>query len=238
VHGEAVFFAVTEPRDVIQRYHLSGLFYETEELDLIKQYFPIGGRFFDIGANVGNHSLYVAKFLRARSVVPVEINPVAFQTLRANMVLNQVDGVVDDSWLGLGVSSENCDSATIRFHSRNIGGGKVALEGGDLQLVTADTIADGRNFDMIKIDVEGMELKVLAGLFETIERSRPRIFVEVDNENADAFLEWVKENGYRVAGQFRRYRANENFMLVPKRPVVWRRIRTALKAKQMKEAKQ
>ncbi len=71
--------------------------------------------------------------------------------------------------------------------------------------------------DFIKIDVEGMEMSVLSGLSGTVARCRPTFFVEVDNVNRDAFLQWVETNSYAVRARFRRYRANENFLIVPRR---------------------
>src|SRR5688500_7711411 len=54
-----VKFFVANEGDHIQRFHLQGRFYEAEELELIGRYFR-NGVFVDIGANVGNHSLYAA----------------------------------------------------------------------------------------------------------------------------------------------------------------------------------
>jgi Met-10+ like-protein len=54
-----------------------GVFYEREELEIIATHFK-GGTFVDIGANVGNHSIFAAKFLGASKVIAFEPNPTAY----------------------------------------------------------------------------------------------------------------------------------------------------------------
>lgn len=57
-----------------------------------------------------------------------------------------------------------------------------------------------------------MEIACLEGLAYTIERCRPHIFIEVDNENAQAFFQWCKDNRYSILERHRNYTVNENFM--------------------------
>ncbi|MEO0370441.1 MAG: hypothetical protein AAF231_03200, partial [Pseudomonadota bacterium] len=52
--GHPVLFSITHPKDAIQMNHVQWGFYEAEELEIIRASFPKGGRFVDIGANVGN----------------------------------------------------------------------------------------------------------------------------------------------------------------------------------------
>ena len=105
---------------------------------------------------------------------------------------------VDTSLLGYGLS-DAAGSAILQVPRNNLGGARfddTADHG--LPLVTGDELLAGRDFDFMKIDVEGMELKCLAGLSETIGRCRPRIFIEVDNENVADFQAWVDENAYEI----------------------------------------
>ena len=102
------------------------------------------------------------------------------------------------------------------FIEKNIGGGRVESGGGDLAVRTGDEMLDGRQIDLMKIDVEGMEIDVLAGFAETVARHRPSVFAEVDNNNRAAFDDWVADNHYVVTERFKRYRSNENFMIIPR----------------------
>lgn len=213
--GQRIYFSVANAGDVIQKHHIEGAFYEPEELAIIARHFPIGGRFLDIGTNIGNHTLYVAKFLHASRVVCFEPNPEAIALLQSNVALNGIGDVVDLRHLGIGLSDHVAENLGIKAPSRNLGAGRMVEGEGSLRLERADALLAGESFDLIKIDVEGMELQVLGGLSGLLVKARPKMFVEVDNANADGFADWVAANGYRVIESFRRYRANINHLIGP-----------------------
>ena len=73
--GREISFFVTDKDDVIQRWHADGRFYEEEELAIISEFFPRGGVFVDVGANVGNHTIFVAKYLYPKNIILFEPNP-------------------------------------------------------------------------------------------------------------------------------------------------------------------
>lgn len=216
VHGQPIFFTVVNPRDEIQKYHLQGGFYETEELAIIARHFPIGGTFCDIGTNVGNHSLYVAKFLHASKIVMFEPNPAAISILESNIFLNDINRICDRQYLGIGLSDHAANGASMRVPARNLGGSRVVEGEGDIRLDTADAVLVDQRFDLIKVDVEGMELQVLAGMTQLVAKTKPRIFIEVDQENQPGFDEWMKLADYIVLEQFQRYVRNTNFLIGPK----------------------
>ncbi len=216
VRNSDVSFFVANDQDIIQKVHLRGRFYEEEELDIIAEFFPRGGVFCDIGANVGNHSIYVAKFLHAQKIIVLEPNPAAISILRINLALNDVLDCVDTSLLGVGLSDAPA-MRSIRTPEMNLGGAWLtsADGSGDITLVPGDDILLGRRIDFLKIDVEGMDLLVLAGLKKLVGAQQPAIFIEIDDRNASAFRQWLETNDYRVAKTFRRYRSNENYMALP-----------------------
>jgi hypothetical protein len=52
---------------------------------------------------------------------------------------------------------------------------------------------------LIKLDVEGSELKVLRGASAVIQRDHPALYVENDRlENSAPLIEWLLERGYRL----------------------------------------
>lgn len=214
VLGHDILFAVDQPRDAIQAHHLAGRFYEADELLLMSKAFPMGGRFLDIGANVGNHSIFFGKIMQAQVITPIEVNPRIVSILKTNLTINGLGPVTDMQHLGLGLHNETVSGAAINFTERNIGGGRVSHEGGDLQLVRGDAILKGP-YDMVKIDVEGAEVSVLEGLEGLVADCRPTFFVEVENENAAAFKDWMDQHDYREIDRFRRYRRRENYLIVP-----------------------
>ncbi len=68
--------------------------------------------------------------------------------------------------------------------------------------------------DLLKIDVEGMEMSVLAGSRQLIRRWRPLIFIEIANRNTLALMDWLKAADYRVARIFTD-KGHANYLLAP-----------------------
>ena len=216
VFGKPVCFHWRNANDPIQWHHKSGRFYEMEELQAIARYFPLGGVFVDIGANVGNHSLFVSRFLSPSCVIPVEPNRIVIDLLLANIMLNGLGDAFDFSALGVGLSDQSEDGFGMEKRVHNIGGARMLKGAGDVSVRRGDDLLRDVTPSLIKIDVEGMEMKVLAGLSETLERSRPVIFVEVDRRNEASFRAWLDGTGYAIVEQFQRYRANINYLLKAK----------------------
>lgn len=217
--GEPVFFTITNRRDVIQKFHILGQFYEAEELEIIRRWFRPGSVFCDIGANIGNHSLFALKFLRAAQSILFEPNPAAITILRSNLELNGLTDRADFTHIGFGLSDTAASGLAISAPNQNMGAGKLVEGDGSVQTLVGDDALAGRQVDFIKIDVEGMELRVLAGLKQTLSRCKPLIFVEVDRANRFEFRSWLRSNGYGVRARFKRYRTNENFLLEANAPL-------------------
>lgn len=211
--GERIHFATDQPEDMVQAHHLEGRLYEPDELLLMSRAFPMGGRFLDIGANVGNHSVFFGKFMKASHILPIEVNERVLALLRTNLTLNGLDHLCDLSHLGIGLHSETVEDATIKFAEHNIAAGRVKFgKGGDVRLIKGDDIFDSP-FDLVKIDVEGLEIEVLSGMANFIAKYGPDMFIEVDNRNSDRFFEWLNANRYQVVAEFKRYRPNTNYLI-------------------------
>jgi FkbM family methyltransferase len=216
VAGKQVHFFVTNEHDEIQYHHVAGRFYETEELAIIAQFFPRGGVFLDIGANIGNHTIYVCNYLAPLQVIVIEPTAVVIPILKINLALNGLLPLVDLSHLGVGLSDAP-GRAVAHVPGNNLGGTtlRITKEAEGLPLVRGDDLLMQRRVDFIKMDVEGMEMLALAGLAETIARWRPPMFIEVENDNAGVFREWLDAHRYVTVHTYRRYPSNENYMVVP-----------------------
>jgi FkbM family methyltransferase len=66
-----------------------------------------------------------------------------------------------------------------------------------VQAITIDMLKLPR-IDFIKIDVEGMELEVLAGAAESIAQHHPAILVEWIKTGAAALREWLAIHDYKI----------------------------------------
>ena len=96
----------------------------------------------------------------------------------------------------------------------------VAAEGPNTIRVAVDALDNvlGERFSgvVMKIDVEGMELDVLAGARGLIENHRPVIFIEVGIKNEKGFWDWINSNLYEVVGASYHYLTAKNYLIVPK----------------------
>lgn len=215
IEDRDVWFFVANENDAVQRWHAEGAFFEVDELLLIKQHYR-GGTFVDVGANVGNHSLYAALFCDAERIVAFEPDPRSRSILEYNLRLNMVRDRVDLRAVGL---ADKAGQATIsRDVALNLGATRLARsDGGTLTLERGDIALAGEKVAFIKIDVEGQEIGVLNGLRGTLGRDRPVIFVEVDNQNRRPFFELVRKLGYSVANEAPSA-DYANFLLLPEAP--------------------
>lgn len=213
-----IVFCTDVENDPIQRNHRKGKFYEISELETIKQEFEEGSTFVDIGANVGNHSIFAAAFMNADRVIPIEPNPRAYRLLIQNVLLNKLEQVVDLTKLGVGLSDQLSSGFSVEKRKRNIGAAKLIENGGgSLRVFPADDLLADVDPGFVKIDTEGMEMRVLTGLKRTIERCAPKMMVEVDTENDDEFQTWLKASGYTVKSVNQRYKRNRNYLIVSSR---------------------
>jgi len=213
--GNEYTFFVKNSADTIQRYHYAGSFYEIEDLKLIKAVVGMGKCCLDVGANVGNHAIFFAKEMNARSVVCFEPNCIALEILKINVALNRAAAInLDLAAFALG--ADRARGAIETRHENNLGFGvlKVSGEGG-VDVATGDELLTSERFSFAKIDVEGHEMAVLRGLEHTIARDRPTIYVEVNNANAKIFKAWTETHDYVVKEQIKRYEVNANYLIIP-----------------------
>jgi FkbM family methyltransferase len=218
-YEQTLRFFVGNRHDLVQAHHLRGEFYEIEELNIIRRYFKKNGVFVDIGANVGNHTVFASKILNAQKVIPFELHPDAIIILTTNIALNNCQNV-DESFIGYGVSSSGEYLSPQRAsYGNNLAGVRFKLQdSGDTQsfpTICADVALNDIWVDFIKIDIEGMEMDAIKSLEQTIKRCRPTIFVEIDNHNHELFVTWCKEHKYSVMETFKRYEWNMNYLVIP-----------------------
>ena len=96
---------VDNPHDVIQAQHYAGVFYEIEQLVRHRNLIWSGSAVLDIGANVGNHSIFYACFSRAQVVFPFEPNLTARSLLLESRKLNGLEQKIALDYCDLAVGS-------------------------------------------------------------------------------------------------------------------------------------
>jgi FkbM family methyltransferase len=156
----------------------------------------------DVGANIGNHTVYFSRVMGAGKVLAFEPQSHCHETLCANIALNHMEKVtVVHNCL---VGARRGKGRMAQFNTRNLGG--TAFEAsatGDVAMLALDDVLTPEevvNLDLIKIDVEGMQMAVLNGATGILQACHPALWVEIlrrDNafEETAAFLEGF---GYSV----------------------------------------
>ena len=130
----------------------------------------------DVGANIGNHSVFFSKFFK--KVYSFEPNPKTFKLLEINSKLSNNIYVKK-----MGLSNKEVISNLLENKS-NIGGSKLTNEKSektiDIKLTTLDQEINiiKEKINLLKIDVEGHEFEVIQGSKDTITKFRPIIIFE------------------------------------------------------------
>lgn len=128
----------------------------------------------DVGAFIGNHSVYWALAGHGH-VVAIEPSPSSFAMLSFNCVLDSVESAVTLHECAVGHETA---SVSISYPERNRSAARLVHGAtGPLEQKRLDDLALDR-FTLLKIDVEGMESAVLAGARVTLDRHRPTIWIE------------------------------------------------------------
>jgi FkbM family methyltransferase len=203
--------------------NLDGVF-EKGELDTVFQWLSgndtaFSGVAIDVGANIGNHSLYFSDHYQ--SVYSFEPNPRTFQVLKINSQL-----VKNVKCFEYGISSEN-RSANLNVYANNIGHSDVADEATPdtvpIKLSTLDAAIDqGVKVKLLKIDVEGHEYQAILGSKAVIEANMPVIlFEQLPSEfegGSSKVINLLKSMGYTRFASVKRHTRklrSKNFFLNP-----------------------
>jgi FkbM family methyltransferase len=211
--GRTLRLPYTGLNPVIEREQTRGLYFEQEELSSLAGRLGAALRIVDAGANTGNHTLFFAGPMQAAAVTPIEPHPRAAAAIRAAAAQNGLANV-DLSQLGKAVGAQSGRLRRIDSEGGGLGATRyVADPEGDTAVVRLDDIVRGP-VDLLKIDVEGMEMAALAGAEELISRSRPTIFIEVLDAGIAEFTAWVDGHGYRFERLFPD-KTHCNYFLVP-----------------------
>ncbi|HBA67757.1 MAG TPA: hypothetical protein DCZ40_00125, partial [Lachnospiraceae bacterium] len=153
--------------DLIQRIiFTSDDYYERETLDKVFRLYKNGiigkmvsageGVILDIGANIGNHSLFFCNEYKAKKVYCFEPMEKTFSILKKNIEINQLQEKVILNKFGLG-NRDGRASAT-NNNLLNIGGTAICMDdGGQLEVHSLDGLNIDEPVILVKIDVEGME---------------------------------------------------------------------------------
>ena len=182
-------------------------------LQLRKQYFGDGVAAIDCGANIGVHTIEWAKYMHGwGSVVAVEAQERIFYALAGNIAMNNCFNA-RAIWAAVGASDGFIDVPVPDYFTPSSFGSMEIREKetteyigqpidySDKTLNTRMVSIDGlglQRVDLIKIDVEGMEIEALEGAKNSIQRFKPQMVIECIKTDKEKLKSLMLSYGYKV----------------------------------------
>jgi FkbM family methyltransferase len=203
----------------------TGRIYEEDLLTVLRQLtsrMRAGRTFVDIGAFIGTHSIFFARFCGAGRVFAFEPNPRSRAALERNIARHGLNASIHVKSCALGPArgrgvlcepkSANGGSTTVRASRRHAATSEIE----DVAIEPLDAmIPDDADVGLIKIDVEGAEVGVLRGADRVIARSLPVLSIEIHPAARLARVLWLLGvYGYVVTDCLG---FSPNYVLVPSR---------------------
>jgi len=165
--------------------------------------------FYDVGANIGTHSLAIAKTFGERVFIrSFEAQRIIFNMLCGTVAIN---GLLNVHCHNLAVAHEN--GIEIEFDSLSYsqpsafgslellppyenGDNMKMSKAGKEKVMTITLDAFDEHVDFIKMDIEGMEDKAIKGMKNLIKRSRPICYIEIAKTDRMELLNFFLESDY------------------------------------------
>jgi len=160
------------------------------EAEVFKALVSPGDIVVEAGANIGAHTVLLARLAgNMGAVLAFEPQPMLFQTLCANLALNNIINVRTEKQ-GLGDRVQTLHIPVLDYGAKHNFGG-VSLDLVDEGIAVPIKRLDSFNIQqcaLIKIDVEGMERQVIEGGANMIYNLRPMLYVENDRREKSSEL--------------------------------------------------
>ena len=181
--------------------------YEEHLAELFGHLVRPGDRCVDVGANVGVHTVRLARLAdRDGEVIAIEPDPEVARRARRNIALNGLSNV---RVIDAAASARAGQMPLYRPSPRDTNRARASLmhyryltgPTTTVPVVTIDDLCAGAPVALIKIDVEGHEAAVVRGAADTIARHAPSIVFEYAPElladvAAQTPFGWLAERGY------------------------------------------
>lgn len=190
--GQPICLVAPDGGDAIpQIIEQSGSFYELDVLERCEHYVrhlqrpERRGVILDVGAYIGNHSVFFARFCPVDRVIAFEASKPAFDALTQTIRCNNLTHV---SAYNVAVGGRHDWGAVTVSDPRNLGANRLERRSGDardaVRITPLDAFLESISatpitVSLMKIDVEGMESDVIEGAKRTLAHSRPVLCIEI-----------------------------------------------------------
>lgn len=173
--GQSVEVIIKNPKEHIQKHWMAGNFYEAHKNGLLPEIYrreKKGGVFIDVGACIGNHSLFFSEVMGG-SVLAFEPQINNYVHLTENVSRNQAN--VQCYYAALGATE---GTGTMVSSGDNTGMFKLS-NGNEVNIYTLDSCIG--NWNVLKIDVEGYNKEVLLGAKRILTEGSGNVYIECDS---------------------------------------------------------
>jgi FkbM family methyltransferase len=207
---DGIRIAITNPDDFIQQRLLIHRSWERNIINVMHALLRPGDAFFDVGANIGYHTLLAAG--RGAFVHAFEPHPRLATNAKANIKMNGLEKMVVFKECAIGRSVETASLFLAESPNEDVKHSMIQENSGQKSIKVPVITLDGYFRDanckapaLIKIDVEGFEARVLDGARGLISEFRPAIIIETADRLADHIGESARavtgrifKSGYRI----------------------------------------
>ena len=184
-NGNLLFYVPNYPQEMHQRFAVESkdVFTELPSLKKMDELIPENAAILDIGANIGNHTMYwlTASPKRAKYVYAFEVIDETYEILKKNIALNGLQNRTTLFHFGLGANNTTASISAMNLN--NMGATSIQEDkNGKFQIRKLDDVKLNHKIDFVKIDVEGLEIDVIKGAKRFLTKDRPIIWVELWDE--------------------------------------------------------
>jgi FkbM family methyltransferase len=163
------------------------------EYKILQSFISPGDWVIDIGANVGHYTKRFSELVGTHGrVLAFEPVPTTFSLLSANVQLfahpnvSLINAAASDSLNVVGMSIPKFSTGLINYYEAHLS--PAAATSFSVLTMSLDSLCICKNIALVKIDAEGHESYVLAGMNKLIEKSHPVLIIETSSEEVIASL--------------------------------------------------
>ena len=157
--------------------------YEKEVMDVYLDKIHAGDTYVDIGANIGEHSLFASYVVGVTGHV-ISFEPITYirQQFEESIKLNNIQNISVKPFACGNIT----ETKTLHLEAGNIGASSLVPLADkkhesteEIRIVRADDVLkEFGKVDFIKIDTEGYEYNVIQGLEQTLSQYHPSLLIE------------------------------------------------------------
>ena len=163
------------------------------------------GSFIDVGAHTGLYTLTNLKANRENDLICFEPNFMNMSRLITNLRLNGIDKKAQTILAAASNFSGKTKFNILTEKSYLSKGGKIDKEGEEINVYSLDDMYFNKlekPLQAIKIDTEGEDYKVLLGAEKLINKYRPKIIIEIREENKLEIKSFFLKYNYKIFNIF------------------------------------